>query len=956
MLIGTDGPTTKGIVERHIAITKTAILKFNKECKSQGLQLSLDDQVYEVCLVQNLMFSYGTATPQTALTGQTHRLMSPEFRTIESATSALQTVPDKIEWWLRGRILAKQCVLQALLEERYTQAAKMKQHKHEPEILVPGTQLDVWRKPNRKDETGWHGPGELVSVQRRAGSGIVNLNGLPLLVPLSHLRKHILGAFFLWLSSQLTHSQASNMFVNPSVVLMCSKLYASNVFGVQDVHIDQPLQMNTLMDICDGQSPGKVTRIGMVVSKTGEWSVAPSVKEFENHRVTELCRSVFGTYLRNIDCIQFGTGARRLHVPAKCKWSIFVLWSRLNRIQYHVRFIKSDISYTVRDGHQDVSFVLMHSYSHVDDMEETSAGADADMGDWSMISPIPGDDYLSPIEFPFDLSDDEETVSKPRPKPLFPPRVPNPVVDPVRMDDSLLDASMASSSSPPPPPAPPAPPAPPTPPAPPVLPAPPGLAPVELSGPVAPPAPPMPPPGLSTSHDVVMLPGGDVSSFVPVSLGKAQPTMRHPPPKFPPPEFQATAPPVPKVSNSDSLNIPIHVPNIYMPDRDPAESDLDRTRSPRLAAGIKENITEVRKPLSPPSSPAAAPFSSAASAAPLSPVQGVMPSLVPVPAVLPSVASSSSGSLQPVAAAPSGDAVSLPVPDSPDISASDNIHDIPSSVSPIKSAVKSERSPSSPDNVSKRQRVNFDPEVQEISNPSASSSGPVLPIAEDSSESLPPYDSMHDPNISNNDVSLDSTLPYSPDHTLDDIHEDEVFSVTSSCFSTRKHDSLLCEFQDQMRSDEMVISDMLYCLREEVSNLGFLSDNDYEYFVSVTEPVELFRVDPEKAILTDSEVYKWFSLVDVADREEVSQFIKYKIFEPKLRSSLGSGKINAVDCVWIRKWNVRHKSVKSRLCARGCFDVQRNTLLTSILQQLAGSAKDSYVHYQCAPDMCFHHL
>ena len=81
------------------------------------------------------------------------------------------------------------------MEERSSQAQGLKQHKHEPEVLVPGTAVDVWRRPTRKDEHGWHGPGELVSLERRAGSGIVSLNGMPLLVPLSHLRKHILLLF-----------------------------------------------------------------------------------------------------------------------------------------------------------------------------------------------------------------------------------------------------------------------------------------------------------------------------------------------------------------------------------------------------------------------------------------------------------------------------------------------------------------------------------------------------------------------------------------------------------------------------------------------------------------------------------------------------------------------------------------------------------------------------------------
>ena len=69
-----------------------------------------------------------------------------------------------------------------------------------------------------------------------------------------------------------------------------------------------------------------------------------------------------------------------------------------------------------------------------------------------------------------------------------------------------------------------------------------------------------------------------------------------------------------------------------------------------------------------------------------------------------------------------------------------------------------------------------------------------------------------------------------------------------------------------------------------------------------------------------------FAIVDVADRQEVLQFVKHKIFEPKRRSTLGKGKLNLVDCVWVRKWNIHYELVKSRLCARGCFDAQKHLI------------------------------
>ena len=69
-------------------------------------------------------------------------------------------------------------------------------HKHPPELLVPGTAVDVYRKPDRKDEDGWRGPAELLSLERKAASAIVRHQGQLLIIPLVNLRRHVLSQFF----------------------------------------------------------------------------------------------------------------------------------------------------------------------------------------------------------------------------------------------------------------------------------------------------------------------------------------------------------------------------------------------------------------------------------------------------------------------------------------------------------------------------------------------------------------------------------------------------------------------------------------------------------------------------------------------------------------------------------------------------------------------------------------
>eukprot|EP00974_Lingulodinium_polyedra_P032173 3099268-Lingulodinium_polyedra.AAC.1 len=88
---------------------------------------------------------------------------------------------------------------------------------------------------------------------------------------------------------------------------------------------------------------------------------------------------------------------------------------------------------------------------------------------------------------------------------------------------------------------------------------------------------------------------------------------------------------------------------------------------------------------------------------------------------------------------------------------------------------------------------------------------------------------------------------------------------------------------------------------------------------------EIFRVDDSTANLTDDELGKYSDLVYEADFLELKQFITFDVFTPERRCQLPKGS-NVVDCVWIRKWKMKPKIIKSRLCSRGCFDKQKYSI------------------------------
>ena len=69
--------------------------------------------------------------------------------------------------------------------------------------------------------------------------------------------------------------------------------------------------------------------------------------------------------------------------------------------------------------------------------------------------------------------------------------------------------------------------------------------------------------------------------------------------------------------------------------------------------------------------------------------------------------------------------------------------------------------------------------------------------------------------------------------------------------------------------------------------------------------------------------------VEEADAKEIAQFVHEKAFQKIRLSEVPPGTV-IVDGTWVRRWKMKSGSriIKSRMCARGCFDPQKDSLAT----------------------------
>ena len=104
---------------------------------------------------------------------------------------ARSTKPDVIETTMRMRLLAKDCIIQSVIEHRIAESAGTKVQQYTPEEvakLVPGCKVNIFRKPASKEISGWKAPADLIHIAPRDNETIVQWRGHPMGFPLRHVR------------------------------------------------------------------------------------------------------------------------------------------------------------------------------------------------------------------------------------------------------------------------------------------------------------------------------------------------------------------------------------------------------------------------------------------------------------------------------------------------------------------------------------------------------------------------------------------------------------------------------------------------------------------------------------------------------------------------------------------------------------------------------------------------
>ena len=101
-----------------------------------------------------------------------------------------------------------------IVKDRMARAENTKIQQYKPEDLaklIDGSNIDIWREPEHKNETGWRGPAELIKLCESDNKGIVQWRGMPIMIPINHMRPHIGFTWFVSTSTSQVFSAGSDV-------------------------------------------------------------------------------------------------------------------------------------------------------------------------------------------------------------------------------------------------------------------------------------------------------------------------------------------------------------------------------------------------------------------------------------------------------------------------------------------------------------------------------------------------------------------------------------------------------------------------------------------------------------------------------------------------------------------------------------------------------------------------
>ena len=154
------------LVERHHELLRQLVHRVQVQLREERIKMPFEIIAAECFLVKNLLISVGGSSPYQAVFGRVPPLLA-EFEPASECQvdDASAGIPGISRSHHRLRELTLQSMVDLTAKKRMERALNSKTRLAQQQLdLQPGDQVDFFRTPATKDESGWRGPAQVVQA------------------------------------------------------------------------------------------------------------------------------------------------------------------------------------------------------------------------------------------------------------------------------------------------------------------------------------------------------------------------------------------------------------------------------------------------------------------------------------------------------------------------------------------------------------------------------------------------------------------------------------------------------------------------------------------------------------------------------------------------------------------------------------------------------------------------
>ena len=166
------------LVERHNEIIRRGLHRTESQLLKESIRCTFEQVLYIVFFMKNSLTVVNTSTPYNALLGRQPAMLPPLEGGHSGEIDSMARAETNAHDHARVREVAAINIIEATAHQRLERVDRSNTRPAmELQEFKESDLVDIWFEPLNKDQKGWRGPAEILSINSKDGNYSVRMQG-----------------------------------------------------------------------------------------------------------------------------------------------------------------------------------------------------------------------------------------------------------------------------------------------------------------------------------------------------------------------------------------------------------------------------------------------------------------------------------------------------------------------------------------------------------------------------------------------------------------------------------------------------------------------------------------------------------------------------------------------------------------------------------------------------------